>query len=169
MIKKLILMMGCGALVLLPALVSADYVTIPACAFREQIDGTDFRYVYAYLYVEGGTYRLFYAPLPRIPNNSVINHVTMFVYDNDATYNIQLRLYKSGMVGGSNLLMTEINSSGADPSIRWFTSSSYGINYATIRYDQNHHHWLRLYFGTATAGTNLRFYGVKIIYTPPSS
>ena len=129
-------------------------VTIPGAHFHPRQDG------YAW-YNDGECIRVgsgvgrFHAAVPMLPGNRTVESLTMYVMDNNASWDAWGRLFRT-KTDGTRQEMAKVESSGSSASIRSFSDTS--ISPSTIW--GGHGAYLRL----SIAGTSISVYSVQIKY-----
>lgn len=132
-------------------------LTIPAAYFHPVNDDCDYENSGVYLYLISGTCT-FTAPV-FFPGKVRVNSITLYAYDNNASHDIGVNLYRTVPHKVTEKLMGFASTNGSSPTLpRVFTDSSLAFN--PVRRTHGAYLWL-------TIGDNdsLDFYGVRIDYT----
>lgn len=151
------------------------YYSISPREFREyQVNhnptstATSFPYItgFYYLYGTGGTIGSsvidLLAPV-HLPHGAIIKDISVYLYDNDATYNIYgSYLYGVQLSNGSAIVSPSIGSPTTEStSVQEMTYT--GLNHQVD--NSANSYWLYVYL--PNAGSGLRIYGAKISYVEP--
>ncbi len=151
------------------------YYSITPREFREYVvnhnptsTATSFPHITGFYYLYGtggtvgsGTFDLL-APV-HLPQGAIIKDITMYLYDNDATYDFYgSYLYGVQLSTGSSIVSPSIGAPSSE------TTSVQELTYTALNHQVDNSansYWL--YVWMPNAGSNLRIYGAKISYVEP--
>jgi len=112
-----------------------------------------------------------YAPI-QLPDGAKINSVVIFHYDNNVNSHIEVKIVRENRYDNSTqtvIPMWASTDSSTNPKVTKRTNVNYTYNKILTASCTYH---VKLNFVPETASpdyTNLKFYGIKIFYTPPTS
>lgn len=113
-----------------------------------------------YMQMSSGTSGTFFAPL-HIPQGKRIKYLTLFYLDN-TTSSISFELHRSNLYSGAINPIFYDQTSGSSSSRRILKMTpNWAFNLVN---NTGYHYYLLLYFSSGTQGTNLQFYGAKVVY-----
>jgi hypothetical protein len=157
-------MIRIGALIFLfvfsASFVMADWVTVPAAAFRGDKETTDFDINVGEV-LKTATNGYLYAPV-NLPNGAIIKNMRLLYIDNSASYNVTAILYRTNLFTGINTSLFSVVTSGASTSRQYLVDST--TTYASDRkvYTNVLQYNIQLYF---SGGDSLiRVIGITIEY-----
>jgi hypothetical protein len=132
-------------------------ITVPAAFFHPIQDGYDWYNAGRFINTSSGGGN-FMAPVVFPTGQSVVvESITIYGYDNNATYNMTVELYLVDVTVGSHSDMATVSSTGNVDTTRSFTDSS--IDYNPVKHGKGVYLWL-----TLGDDANLDLYGVRIQY-----
>ncbi len=150
------------ALLFIPIMVRADYVTIYSEEFQEK-GNTDPFINAAVLYIQsGGTVSsLFYAPL-HLPDNAKIVAMTVFFVD-QSSKDFQVRIWRTKLYSVDVSQIVSWSSSGAIMGLRNDKTTNVNFAYNKIMNSGATYH-IEVTFPNGGDATNLVLYAVRIFY-----
>lgn len=157
-------MIRIGALIFLlvfsASIAMADWVNIPAAAFRGDTEGEDFD-IDGNWVLKTTTAGYLYAPI-NLPNGVVIKNIRVFVYDNSASYDVTARVWVTNMFTGIGKELFSVSTSGSSTSVQALVDSTTPIAADRKVYNNVLQYCLQLNF--SGGDSNIRVYGVTVEY-----
>jgi len=173
MLKKTSLFIVLVFLLVFSGFVSADTLFLGPDSFQRYNSNTFVTRSSSELNADNslGSYYL-YAPI-LLPDGAKINSMVIFHYDNNSDSNISVKIIRENRYDNSQQTIIPTWSStdsATDPKITKRTNVNYTYN-KILTASCTYHVELRFVDPTTDPYdySNLRFYGIKIFYTPPTS
>jgi len=155
-------------LLILTGICLADYLTVPATAFRAWNTNPDSIYYvgtysnnrYIYTEMQAGTSGYLYAPV-YLPHGVRIDNMILFYRDNHATADIVCRLTKNYQLSDNFETLFQVETSGQSTAIQYL--GDWSLNEGN-RYINNNTHQYTVRIQLEAASSELKCYGVQIRY-----
>ncbi len=153
-----------GALILLfvfsASTTRADFVNVPASAFRGDTESEDFDCDGIYV-IKTSTVGLLYASV-YLPDGAVIKNMRLLYQDNSTHYNVTATLWRMNMFTGGSTALFLVSTSGASPTPQSLVDSTTSVPANRMVYNNVLQYCVSLYFNGGDS--NIRVYGVTIEY-----
>jgi hypothetical protein len=138
----------------------ADFVNVPASAFRGDTESEDFNCDGIYV-VKPSTGGLLYASV-NLPDGVVIKNMRLLYQDNSTDYNLTATLWRMNMFTGGSTALFLVSTSGASPTSQSLVDSTTSVPANRMVYNNVLQYCVSLYFHGGDS--NIRVYGVTIEY-----
>jgi len=145
-----------------PQFTETSPLVIPAAAFRSDgilPDSFFFPFGGGYLQGDSQNYGCVVAEVP-LPSGVVVRRMSVSLYDNDALFNVGVRLRRVSNFNGSGSMMGSVSTFGTSSSVRVLTDP-YIVD-SFIAYPEFSYH-----LETCLSSGNIRLYSVQLYYAPP--
>jgi hypothetical protein len=163
--KKKVLGIGVLVLLFFTTSLMADFVNVPASAFKGWSNTIDYSCV-----ISIGNYFYFYSPdgddgylaEVHLPDGVKMKNMRLLYYDNDGSNNMECTLYRHNMFAPDCTAVFSVTSTGAETTIRSAVDSTTSPNSNRVVYNNVCTYTIRILLNST--GSNMRLYGVTIEY-----